>query len=324
MSWDLRVPPGGEAYAPSASLPALRRRAAVRQKLRAFFEARQVMEVDVPVIGDATVTDVFIESIGLQVNARDAFLQTSPEFYMKRLLAAGAGSIYYLGPAFRQDESGRHHRPEFTLLEWYRPGFDDRRLQAEVVDLLRSLAPEVAISALSYGAIFEQVLNLCPHSANCAQLERLAHQHLDFGFTLSTKSAYLDLLFSHCVQPKLPEGVTLVYDYPADLSALARLGQDALGGFAVAKRFEVFWDGLELANGYWELTDADEQRRRFTEDLAARRSQGLPQPKLDQRFLAGLAAGLPDCAGVALGLDRLLMCLSGATDLAQVMPFANR
>lgn len=316
--------PGGEAYAPSASLAALQQRAAVRQKLRRFFEIREVMEVDVPVIGDATVTDVFIESIGLQVNGRDAFLQTSPEFYMKRLLAAGAGNIYYLGPAFRQDESGRNHRPEFTMLEWYRTGFDDRALQAEVVALLRSLAPSVAIGSYSYGAVFEQRLNLCPHRATSTQLQALAHQHLDFDFALSGKSAYLDLLFSHCIQPSLPAGVSLVYDYPSDLCALARLAPDEQGCFEVAKRFEVFWDGLELANGYWELTDAAEQRRRFTRDLEVRRRQGLPEPKVDRRFLSALTAGLPDCAGVAMGVDRLLMGLSGATDLAQVMPFANR
>lgn len=311
------------AFQPTATVEQLRRRSQLLHDLRAFFMQRGVWEADVPVLSDATVTDVFLEPIRAQLGESQCYLQTSPEFYLKRLLVAGSGSIYYLGPAFRLDECGRRHRPEFTILEWYRVGYDDCKLRAEVVQLLQSLAPGLQVQSVPYGELFTEQLGLCPYSASSAELEQLAHQKLDLNFDLANKSAWLDLLFSHCIEPTMGEGLTLVYDYPVEQCALARVEKNSQG-VRVAKRFEVFWGGVELANGYWELTDAVEQERRFNDDLVIRGQQGLRQPSVDQRLLAALRQGLPSCAGVALGVDRLLMALTGSRDIAEVMPFANR
>jgi len=278
------------------------------------------MEVDVPALGDATVTDVHLHPLVIQGGG---FLQTSPEFYMKRLLAAGSGSIYYLGKAYRSEESGRRHRPEFTLLEWYCVGLDDRQLMSQVAAMLQTLAPDLSVVSVSYGALFESVLGFNPHTADLPLLRGAINQRLELHSPLESKSACLDLLFSHCVEPAMGPGVTLVYDYPKEQCALARLAVNERGEM-VARRFEVYWGGMELANGYWELTSADEQRARFNADRDERRALGFPIPDLDERFLAALAAGLPDCAGVALGVDRLLMCLSGLQDISAAMPFADR
>lgn len=306
-------------FQPSASQPHIRRRAQLLQQLRAFFYARNVMEVDVPVIGQATVTDVHLEPLAVP---GVGFLQTSPEYYMKRLLAAGCDSIFYLGKAFRRDESGRRHRPEFTMLEWYRVGLDDRQLMQEMQELFRALAPDVVITTVPYGEIFEEIIGLCPYRSNLADLQKHILKHFDLHSPLTGKGACLDLLFSHLVEPNLPPGITFICDYPQEQCALARLSVNE-EGTAVARRFEVYWDGMELANGYWELCAAEEQRARFENDRNTRFAQGLPVPEVDERFLAALMAGLPDCAGVALGVDRLLMCLVGARDIREVMPFAD-
>lgn len=307
-------------FQPSASLKAIKKRAQLLQELRAFFYAREILEVDVPAIGDATVTDVHLQP--LEVNG-GGFLQTSPEYYMKRLLAAGSGSIYYLGKAYRSEESGRRHRSEFTLLEWYCLGMDDRQLMLQMMELFSALAPQVPMAQRSYREVFETVLGIDPYAADLHQLQVVIGRTLELSAPLNTKSDCLDLLFSHCVEPSLGPGITLVYDYPREQCALARLAKNE-AGFVVARRFEVYWDGMELANGYWELKAVDEQRQRFYADQQQRSVMGLAVPQQDERFLAALAAGLPDCAGVALGVDRLLMCLLGARDIREVMPFADR
>lgn len=306
-------------FYPSASLDHLQKRAQLLQQLRAFFCVRQIMEVDVPALGQRTVTDVHLEP--LQVPGA-GYLQTSPEYYMKRLLAAGSGSIYYLGKAYRRDESGRRHRAEFTLLEWYSVSFDDHQLMAQMVELFALVAPDVAIHRHSYGEVFQARLGVCPYRSSVAELQAVIASRVELNSPLDSKSACLDLLFSFCVEPHLGPGIYFIYDYPAEQCALARLATNAQG-LSVAKRFEVYWDGMELANGYWELLSADEQRRRFESDQRIRAAQGLDVPEIDQRFLAALEAGLPDCAGVALGVDRLLMCLLGANDIRKVMPFAD-
>ncbi len=307
-------------FRPSASLATLEKRALLLQQLRAFFLARGILEVDVPALGDATVTDVHLHP--LRVDGV-GFLQTSPEYYLKRLLAAGAGSIFYLGKAYRWEESGRRHRPEFTMLEWYSLGFDDRQLMEQVEDLFGLVAPSVSIRRRAYGELFQTELGICPHGASLPQLLTVIDRHLELHSPLTDRSACLDLLFSHCLEPRLKPGITLVYDYPREQCALARLAEDEQGR-TVARRFEVYWNGVELANGYWELTSAAEQRQRFLTDQQRRREMGLPVPELDERFLAALAHGLPNCAGVALGVDRLLMCLMGTDDIREVMPFADR
>lgn len=308
-------------FEPTSELTVLQKRAQLLRQLRAFFYAREVMEVDVPSLGRATVTDVNLEPLQVDGTKQIWYLQTSPEYYMKRMLAAGSGDIFYLGKAFRQDERGRRHRPEFTMLEWYRCAYDDAQLRRELRDLFSALAPEQTLRELSYGELFESAVGVCPHRSDTQQLKHAAKQHIEFYGELPGKSAWLDLLFSHCVESELQE-LTIVYDYPQEQCALARVQADE-HGMMVAKRFEVFWRGIELANGYWELTSAAQQRQRLLEDQQQRWRQGLPVPAIDARFMAALEHGLPDCAGVALGVDRLLMCLLQQDDIAAVMPFAD-
>ncbi len=308
-------------FAPTASLEQLKKRAQILSQLRAFFHARNVMEADVPLLGRATVTDPYLQALQAEVGGSVMYLQTSPEFFLKRMLAAGSGSIYYLGPAFRQDETGRQHRPEFTMLEWYRTGLDDRQLAQEVLDLIAVFAPEQPTAKVAYGELFLHHLHVCPYRATAQELAVLARRRLDFQGDLQHKSAWLDLLFSHAVQPHLL-APTIVHDYPAEQCALARLAHNEQGQ-TVARRFELYWAGMELANGYWELTHRAEQQRRFERDQAQRRELGLPVPDHDEALLAALEAGLPPCSGVALGVDRLIMCLLGEHDIAAVRPFAN-
>lgn len=307
-------------WEPSAQLTTLRERARLLGRIRAFFAARDVLEVDVPVLGTCTVTDPHLQAIPADVAGQRHFLQTSPEYYMKRLLAYGSGSCYCLGKAFRQDERGRRHRPEFTMLEWYRTGFDDSDLRREVLELLACVAGRaVPAQQRSYGELFTSYLGLDPHTASAEELAHLAAERLDVHWNDTDKSTWLDLLFSHCIEPHL-KNIVLVYDYPACQCALAKVAESEQGQ-SVAKRFELFWDGMELANGYWELTDAREQARRFTRDNKIREQLGLPEVVADQQLLAALEAGLPECAGVALGVDRLLMCLLGASSIDEVVPF---
>lgn len=309
----------GQEFGPGITLPTLSARAQVLAAVRTFFHARAVMEVDVPVLGASTVTDPHLDA--LTVDGGYGYLQTSPEFFMKRLLAYGSGSIYFLGRAFRADESGLQHRPEFTLLEWYRTGFDDRQLVSEMVELLRCLQPAFNAEQYTYGELFRTVLGVCPHTASEADLASIAVEHIDFTGQMQTASDWLDLLFSHIIQPRL-QNPTVVTDYPACQCALARIEPDG-NGVPVARRFELFWKGRELANGYHELTDPREQEERFRRDQMQRRQLGKTVPVYDRRLLAALEDGLPDCSGVALGFDRLLMCLLDQEDIANVIPFAE-
>lgn len=319
----------GPRWRPSADLEALRGRAALLARLRAFFAERGVLEVETPALCAATVTDLHLHSLSCRLEfggeSRTFYLQTSPEFAMKRLLAAGSGPIFQICRSFRDAESGRLHNPEFTLLEWYRPGFDHHRLMDEMADLLELLLGWPRAEKLTYGAAFESVFGIDPHLATAPALAALAAaQGLELvGFgPESTADDWLQLLFSHGVEPRLGRGrPTFVYDYPASQAALARLGADLPGGPLRARRFEVYAEGLELANGFHELTDAAEQRRRFEADREERRRRGLALPPIDENLLAALAAGLPDCAGVALGIDRLVMLALGKKSLAEVIAF---
>ncbi len=307
-------------WQPSASIEQLRERARLYQQVRAFFAERGVMEIEAPVMGAATVTDPFIDSVTAQCAGRPYYLQTSPEFAMKRLLAAGAGAIYSVGKVFRDGERGRKHNPEFTLLEWYRPGWDDRQLMREVEALVLSVLPDLTVSYLSYREWFARHFGLDPHLANAGQLAALARERINIDAGEEDKDFWLDLLVTHELEATLGPGLTFIYDYPASQAALARLDTDAEGQ-TVARRFEAFIGSMELANGYWELTDAPEQRRRFEADRDRRRELGLPLYPVDEKLLAAIEAGLPDSAGVALGMDRLLMCLTGARSIAEVLAF---
>ncbi len=301
----------------------MRRRAALLARIRAFFAARGVLEVETPQLAACPVPDRYQQSLSCSVEAPGApprmYLQTSPEYAMKRLLAAGSGPIYQLAKAFRDGEAGRLHNPEFTLLEWYRLGFDHHALMDEVGELLSEVLGCDPAEKLSYAAACERWLEVDPHRVGAAELARLAAARgwVVVGLEDADRDTWLDLLITRYVEPELGRGQpTLLYDYPASQAALARIRP---GAPPLASRFEVYLEGVELANGFHELADAAEQRQRFELELERRRQLGLPEVPLDERFLAALEAGLPDCAGVALGIDRLAMLDAGASHLGEVM-----
>ena len=314
-------------WRPGASNELLRRRAALLAAAREFFRARGVLEVDTPLLAQATVTDVHLASLTTRIAGRPQpyYLQTSPEYAMKRLLAAASGDIYQLGRAFRDGEAGAHHNPEFTLLEWYRLGFDHRRLMDEVEALLGVLlGARLSLPAerLTYRDSFGRVLGLDPLTAPDAELRALARARLGAGDDAlgAGRDDVLDLLMGALVGPALGrDRITFVHDYPATQAALARL---LPGEPRSAARFEAYVGGLELCNGFHELSDAGEQRRRFEADLAARAARGLPSVAIDERLLAALTAGLPDVAGVAVGFDRVVMLAAGLTDIRAAISFA--
>ena len=296
----------------------LRRRGEILASIRAFFAPRDVLEVETPLLAAAGVTDPQIDGIPATVPGLGRrWLQTSPEYAMKRLLAAGCGSIYQLGRAFRAGELGRFHNPEFTLLEWYRPGLDAGALMDEVAALVAEVLGPAPVERLEYREAFRRHAGLDPFTASLAELQQAASaagpvQGLD-------RDRVLDLLMGVEVAPRLGRGVrTFITGYPASQAALARLRPDDP---ATAERFELFVEGLELANGFRELTDPHEQARRFREDRRRRRAAGRPAPAADRRLLAALEAGLPDCSGVALGVDRLVMLACGADHIQEVLAF---
>ena len=349
-------------------------------RIRKFFAAREVLEVETPLLASASGTDLHLQAMSTRYrgpghdDGRRLWLQTSPEFAMKRLLAAGSGPIYQLGKAFRDGEAGSRHNPEFTILEWYRPGWDHHQLMAEVAELLDAVlgtrelssspdgAPAASVDPvpestatgsehpleggdqgqgqrsatgaaagpatgitgserITYAEAFRRHVGIDPHTASIVELTATARSMIgvsvpDLG---EDRDGWLELLLSHVVEPKLGHhGATFVYDFPASQAALARIRP---GDPPVAERFEAWVEGLELANGYHELTDPDEQRRRFEADLEARRARGLPVVPVDNRFLEALEHGMPDCAGVAVGVDRLVMLAAGATRIDEVIAF---
>jgi lysyl-tRNA synthetase class 2 len=276
-----------------------------RSAVRDFFAKRKVLEVAAPVAGLRAVTDPQLESISFSVVGETRYLQTSPEFALKRLLAQGSGDIYSLGTVFRDDEQGRWHSPEFTMLEWYRLGFDHHDLMNEVESLVKTVWPRMpAIEKLSHRELYQGVLGIDSLAATVNQLKHCAENLQDCPFTETSRAFWLDLLWVIGIEPALQERACFVYDFPVEQAALARLGQSQ--GQAVAHRFELVIHGVELANGFWELTDADEQQRRFDADNQHRERMGQACVEPDDRLLQALRNGLPDCAGVALGFDRLV------------------
>jgi lysyl-tRNA synthetase class 2 len=319
------------SYARGASIDTLRQRAAMLEAIRAFFAARGVLEVETPALSSAGVTDPAIESVVAAVRSLGAapqYLQTSPEFAMKRLLAAGSGDIYQLCRVFRDDELGRWHQPEFTMLEWYRVGWDEQRLMTEVAELIEASLASVdsgeprerqRVVRLSYAEAVEAALGIGPGAPTAELAAALEKQRVDVPRGLS-HDAVLDLAFGTVVLASFDAAaVTCVYDYPASQAALARVKATSP---PVAARFEVFSGGIELANGFHELADAVEQRRRFVKDIEARRAAGRDAPPLDEDLLLALPA-LPDCAGVALGVDRLVALAAGHDNLAAALAFAH-
>ncbi|MDP6968567.1 MAG: EF-P lysine aminoacylase EpmA [Gammaproteobacteria bacterium] len=317
-------------WQPSADLAMLQARAQVLAQVRSFFAARRVLEVDTPVLSHHGVSDPHIDSISADFiphgasQAHTMFLMSSPEYAMKRLLAAGSGCIYQFAKAFRNGEAGRRHNPEFTMLEWYRVGFDLEQLMDEVAQLLgQLLAPrlgQLQWHYLTYVQAFERVLGVNPMLMDDQAIQTLALQHVEIALPADTRrETWLDILMSHCVEPALPTAC-FVYNYPPSQAALATIKQDATGHL-VARRFEVYVEGLELANGYHELDDGEEQAQRFADDNHVRMQLGKPPMPADQRLIHALHAGMPACAGVAMGLERILMLAYDKQDIAEVMAF---
>lgn len=314
-------------WQPSAALENLRLRAAMLSTIRQFFAQRGVLEVETPLMCQAGVTDVHLAAFTTEFNSpsrvgqQTLYLQTSPEFAMKRLLCAGMGSIYQICKAFRNEESGRYHNPEFTLLEWYRVGFDHNQLIAEIEQLLQLTLNCQPLQVVSYQALFNQYCGCDPLTADLALLQQIAIDHGFENIAKNEQSAdtLQQLLFSHLVEPEIGRHAPVcVTHFPASQAALAKLEEQDM---RVARRFEIYFKGIELANGFEELTDRVEQQQRFNRDNSIRNSKGIAPVTPDQRFLDALESGLPDCSGVALGIDRLLMLLSGSQHISQVLAF---
>ncbi|HSF17097.1 MAG TPA: EF-P lysine aminoacylase EpmA [Vicinamibacteria bacterium] len=308
-------------WRPEACLAALRLRARLLTRIRDFFADRGILEVETPLLGRVTTLEPHVESLCAQIEGETFYLQTSPEHAMKRLLAAGSGPIYQIGKAFRSGESGSRHHREFTLVEWYRPGLDTHRLMDEVSDFLEHVLGCRPAERESYAAVFARHLGVDPHGASA---EVLGRTYRDLGLPPITASGldradWLDLLMAQAIEPKMGREVPLlIFDYPVELAANARLRD---GRQRVADRFELYFRGLELANGYGELTDAIEQRHRFVADRKRRGQLGRHLPPIDDLLLQAMEAGLPECSGVALGFDRLVMIAASAAAIGDVVSF---
>lgn len=316
-------------WQPACSIEIIRLRARLLHAIRQFFYAENILEVETPILCHAIGTDPHLNFFAtrLQPGKRQAlYLQTSPEFAMKRLLAAQAGSIYQITKAFRNGESGRLHNPEFSMLEWYRVGYDLAQLMDDVELLLGQVLPADRFpdpaERISYQHVFQQHTGL-----DALQFDRDTYSHradrLGFAEAINIcvddHPTWLDFLFSHCVQQHLGKtSVCMVYDYPVCLPSLARVNPDRL---LTVARVEVFINGIELANGYHELTDAKQQESRFDQEIALREKNMAVAVSKDQRFLAALQSGLPDCSGIAIGIDRLLMIISQKNHIDEVLAF---
>lgn len=325
-----------------ASHEILLKRALMLKNIRAFFDARGVIEVETPLLSHYCTTDPHLESFQSSFRGEACYLNTSPEYAMKRLLAAGSQSIYQICKAFRDDELGPNHNPEFTMLEWYRTNYDMRQLMDEVAELMRNLSQisefsslvspleKPAFAYLSYQQAFEKYAGINPHQTNSKQCYQAAVENkveipvgLDTGSDTDDEvNAWLDWLLIQLVLPAFDrQGFTFLYDYPASQCALAKVEKNEQR-IPVAKRFELFFGEIELANGFNELTDSDEQLRRFEMENQRRKKEGKQEGCIDNNFIAALKSGLPDCSGVAIGLDRLLMMFTNTDCIDQVLSFS--
>lgn len=317
-------------WRPAASIDVLKMRALMLARIREFFRRRDILEVETPALSAAGATDPHLHSFTVRTafaddRAAPLCLHTSPEFPMKRLLAAGSGSIYQICKVFRAAEVGRLHNPEFTLVEWYRVGFGYHELMDEVAALVaesldgfRILAPT---EKLTYRDAFVHACGIDPHSATSEEMIDLARARgiIVAGLSVDDRNGWRDLLLTRLVEPNLGNRrLTFIYDFPATAAALARIRP---GEPAVAERFELYLDGVELANGFQELTDPQEQRRRFEQDARARDQRGLALVPMDRRLLAALTHGLPACSGVALGFDRLVRSAARVASVAETLAF---
>lgn len=309
-------------WQPTASIATLEVRARLLRGIREYFAATRTLEVETPTLSAAAVTNVHLASVAAQVNGQTRYLHTSPEYAMKRLLATGSGDIYQIGRVYRDGESGRHHNPEFTLVEWYRLDIDHHALMSDVERLITTVLPAERnfdrAERLSYREAVQLHAGIDPFDdALPVLIARLETEGIEVPPSIiRDRDACLDLMMSTLVGPRLGwDRLSFVYDYPQSQAALARVRG------AVASRFEAYLQGMELANGFHELGDADEQRRRFASDAAERKRRGLPAMPVDEHFLSALGEGLPNCSGVALGFDRLAMCAVGALHIDEVLAF---
>lgn len=317
----------GADWSPGAGVAPLRLRARVRDRIRAFFASRDSLEVDTPIAVSTVPAEAAIAPVSATVNGRRCYLRTSPEAAMKRLLAAGVGDCWQLGPVFRDGELGDHHQPEFHLLEWYRQGWDQHALMDEVEALVgAALQGDRSVPAahrMSWQQGFKAVLGCDPLTVAAEDLGAAARRHgvaEVTGLAADDRAGWLDWLLAGVVVPRLSvEAPLFLYDWPVEQAALAR---PSAHDTRLAERFELYWQGVELANGFRELADSAEQRRRLIAEQAALRARGVAPPPLDERLLAALEAGLPDSAGVALGFDRLVMLAAGADNIGAVTAFA--
>ena len=301
---------------------ALRRRADLYALIRRFFAERNVLEVETPILSSGANTDPNIQSFSTRFSGRGAgerWLRTSSEFAQKRLLVSGIGDCYELGRVFRDGEAGRRHNPEFTMLEWYRVGRDHHWLAGETVEIIRAALGRAGKSAdvfqTTYSDLFTSTIGVDPFVDTIETL-RAALGDVAIDPSGLTRDDWFDLLLTHRIQPRFPHNrITVVIGYPPTQCALAQVRD------GVAERFEVYVGTHELANGYHELTDPAEQRRRFERDNERRRERGLPTVPIDENLLRALERGPPDCAGVALGVERLLMAMSGSDNIADVLAF---
>lgn len=296
-----------------STLAVIRQRSELYRAIRQYFEAQSVLEVEVPALGRSSALDPQLASMSLLSLGETYYLQTSPELFMKRLLARGSGSIFSICKSFRDGEHSPRHNPEFTMLEWYRLGFDLPMLMADVAGLLQALLPKISFETSSYADLFQELIGLNPHRCSLSELALAIKNHTHFEGELD-RSASLDLLAAEVLEPALQKKpAVFVVDYPECQAAMAQTNLDDQGN-RVARRFELYVHGVELANGYLELTDVAEQRQRFQHDTETRRRTGLTEVAIDQKLLAAMEQGIPDCSGVALGLDRLLWLIHGSKD----------
>lgn len=312
-------------YQPTATLESARERATMYATIRQFFAEREVLEVQTPVMSQAGNTDIFLQSVSTNVTVNDKprtyYLHTSPEFAMKRLLGAWQVPMYQICPVFRDNEIGRRHNVEFTMLEWYRPGFSLDELARELNDLVSVvMGYTVIFDHYRYVDAFLDFVKIHPFTASCDTLQAIARDNGIFVDMGDDHQGWLDVLFSQLVEPHLGKDLpTLLYDYPVATASLAKTTTDKDGNL-VARRFELYMNGLEIANAYDELADGQALRVRFEQDNLARKQRGLPVMPIDDNLLAACDA-LPPCSGIAVGLDRLLMVKVGAEKLEQVIAF---
>jgi lysyl-tRNA synthetase class 2 len=311
---------GDDGFRPSASLDAIRLRARLLEEVRRFFSERGVLEVETPLLSSDVCVDAHIEPIEVQADGRRWYLQTSPEFAMKRLLSAYSESMFQVARAFRSGESGRLHNREFTLLEWYRVGMDYRALMDEVSDLFERLLGLRPPERRTYREAFRSATGLDPFEADDDDLWRLANPRL--AKRPPERDDLLNALWVDLVEPALASAPALfIHDYPGTQAALAKVRSEA--GRDVAERFELYVGGMELCNGWSESTDAEELARRFERQNRLRRRAGRREFAVESRFLRAVRSGLPECSGVAVGFDRLVMLAAGADDIRDVLAFPD-